>query len=63
MQVHLIIKHKNPSGEIEEKHLKTPPMVVQDSDTHVYTAVLNPSDNTYPPPPPIPMSFVALRGS
>ena len=46
LQVHLIIKHKSPTGEIEEKHLKNPPMVVQDTDTHVYTAILQPSDNT-----------------
>jgi calnexin len=46
-KVHLIIKHKNPSGEIEEKHLKAAPMILQDADTHVYTAILNPAENTY----------------
>lgn len=46
-KVHLIIKHKSPSGQIEEKHLKSPPLILQDTDTHVYTAVLQPSDNTY----------------
>lgn len=46
-KVHLIIRHKAPNGEIEEKHLKSPPLVALDSDTHVYTAILKPSDNTY----------------
>jgi calnexin len=45
-KVHLIIRHTSPDGEIEEKHLKSPPSVLQDSQTHVYTAILNP-DNTY----------------
>ena len=51
VQVHLIIKHKNPSGEVEEKHLKSPPLILQDVDTHVYTAILKPSDNTSVPEP------------
>lgn len=46
LKVHFIIKHKSPSGEIEEKHLKNPPLILQDTDTHVYTAILQPSDNT-----------------
>jgi calnexin len=46
-KVHFIIRHKSPFGEIEEKHLETPPLVNLDKDTHVYTAVLNPEDNTY----------------
>ena len=46
LQVHLILQHQSPSGEIEEKHLKTPPMVPLDSDTHVFTAILQSSDNT-----------------
>lgn len=45
-QVHLILKHKSPkTGEIEEKHLKSPPMVESDKGTHVYTVVIKP-DNT-----------------
>lgn len=45
-QVHLILKHKSPkSGEIEEKHLKNPPLVESDQKTHIYTAILKP-DNT-----------------
>ena len=43
--MHLIIRHKSPkTGEIEEKHLKFPPSVLTDSDTHVYTAVLHPNN-------------------
>lgn len=45
VQVHLILRYKTPSGEIEEKHLDSPPMVNLDSKTHVYTAILN-ADNT-----------------
>ena len=46
VQVHLIIRHKSPkTGEIEEKHLKFPPSVLTDSDTHVYTAVLHPNNS------------------
>lgn len=41
LQVHLILRHKSPkTGVIEEKHLKTPPMVMLDEYTHVYTAIL-----------------------
>jgi len=41
----LIIRHKSPkTGEVEEKHLKFPPSVLTDSDTHVYTAVLHPNN-------------------
>ena len=47
MQVHLILRHKAPNGKIEEKHLKSPPLVNLDKKTHVYTAVLKPTDNTY----------------
>ena len=44
--MHLIIRHKSPlTGEIEEKHLKFPPSVLTDSDTHVYTAILH-TNNT-----------------
>lgn len=45
-KVHLIFRHKNPNGDIQEKHLRSPPLVEQDKMTHVYTAVLKP-DNTY----------------
>jgi Calreticulin family len=44
-QVHFILRHRNPDGEIEEKHLSSPPLVEQDKLTHVYTAILKP-DNT-----------------
>ncbi|KAK9794645.1 hypothetical protein WJX73_007960 [Symbiochloris irregularis] len=46
-KVHLILRHKAPNGKVEEKHLKTPPLVNLDKKTHVYTAVLNADDNTY----------------
>eukprot|EP00884_Botryococcus_braunii_P011091 jgi/Botrbrau1/19984/Bobra.0768s0001.1 len=45
-KVHLIIRHRNPKGDIQEKHLRSPPLVEQDKMTHVYTAILKP-DNTY----------------
>ncbi|CAL8469469.1 g9010 [Coccomyxa elongata] len=46
-KVHLILKHKSPkTGELEEKHLKSPPMVETDKKTHLYTVILKP-DNTY----------------
>jgi calnexin len=45
LQVHFIIRHTNPKGGVEEKHLKLPPLVEQDKGTHVYTAILK-SDNT-----------------
>ena len=52
MQVHLIIRHKSPlTGDIEEKHLKFPPSVLTDSDTHVYTAILH-TNNTCADAPP-----------
>ena len=44
-QVHLILRHKSPKGVIEEKHLKSPPLVLLDKKTHVYTAIIKP-DNT-----------------
>ena len=47
-QVHLILRHKSPkTGKIEEKHLQAPPFVESDSKTHVYTAVLRASNNSY----------------
>ncbi|KAK9855449.1 hypothetical protein WJX84_001402 [Apatococcus fuscideae] len=45
-KVHLILKHKSPTGAVEEKHLEFPPSVNLDSGTHTYTAILN-TDNTY----------------
>jgi hypothetical protein len=48
MQVHLILRHKSPkTGKIEEKHLTSPPFVESDSRTHVYTAILRASNNSY----------------
>ena len=47
-QVHLILRHKSPkTGKIEEKHLQSPPFVETDSKTHVYTAILRASNNSY----------------
>ncbi|KAF9620506.1 hypothetical protein IFM89_013123 [Coptis chinensis] len=44
-KVHFIFKHKNPkSGEYVEHHLKFPPSVPSDKLSHVYTAVLKPSN-------------------
>ena len=44
-QVHLILRHKKPNGDIEEKHLDAPPAVNLDKLTHVYTAIIE-TDNT-----------------
>ena len=49
VQVHLILRHKAPNGTIEEKHLKFPPSVELDKGTHVYTAILYPSNNSCAP--------------
>ena len=47
-KVHLILRHQNQKTKaIEEKHLRFPPSVIDDSLTHVYTAILNPETNTY----------------
>ena len=46
MQVHLILRHKKPNGDIEEKHLDAPPAVNLDKLTHVYTAIID-TDNRY----------------
>ena len=47
-KVHLILRHENQkTKKIEEKHLKTPPMVVDDTLSHAYTAILFPNNNTY----------------
>lgn len=36
------MRHKSPlDGTIEEKHLKNPPTVLTDSNTHVYTVILH----------------------
>lgn len=46
-KVHLILRHKKPSGEIEEKHLTSPPSLAKlDKLPHLYTVVLKP-DNSY----------------
>lgn len=47
MQVHFIFKHKNPkTGEYEEKHLESPPSIVNEKTTHLYTLIVNP-DQTF----------------
>ncbi|XAR67806.1 hypothetical protein NMG60_11002721 [Bertholletia excelsa] len=44
-KVHFILKHKNPkSGGYIEHHLKFPPSVPSDKQTHVYTAILKPDN-------------------
>ncbi|KAF7840210.1 calnexin-like protein [Senna tora] len=44
-KVHFIFNHKNPkSGEYVEHHLKNPPSVPSDKLSHVYTAILKPSN-------------------
>lgn len=46
-KVHFIFRHKNPkTGEYEEHHLKSPPSVPLDKNTHLYTAVIYP-DNKF----------------
>lgn len=45
-KVHLILRHQKPNGEIEEKHLNSPPSVNLDKLTHVYTAIIS-EDNSY----------------
>lgn len=47
IQVHFIIRHKNPkTGEYEEKHLKSPPSAKIDDITHLYTLIVRP-DQTF----------------
>ncbi|PRW59639.1 calnexin-like protein 1-like [Chlorella sorokiniana] len=47
-KVHLILRHKSSkTGKVEEKHLKSPPFVETDTKTHVYTAILRASNNSY----------------
>ncbi|KAJ3255999.1 hypothetical protein HK103_005806 [Boothiomyces macroporosus] len=46
-KVHFIFRHKNPvSGEIEEKHLESPPSIVSDDKTNLYTLIVRP-DQTF----------------
>jgi len=46
-KVHFIMRHKSPkTGEIEEKHLSSPPSVDSSKYTAIYTLVLK-SDNTF----------------
>ncbi|GAA5975814.1 hypothetical protein JCM10908_005289 [Rhodotorula pacifica] len=47
-KVHFIFRHKNPlTGEIEEKHLKSPPAPKITKTTAVYTLIVRPEDQTY----------------
>lgn len=47
-KVHLILRHTNQKTKaIEEKHLVSPPSVLTDDNTHVYTAILYPGNNSY----------------
>lgn len=47
-KVHLIVRHTSPlTGEIEEKHLQSSVLFPNDDLTHVYTAELLPSDNSF----------------
>jgi calnexin len=46
-KVHFIFRHKNPkTGEIEEKHLSSPPAAVTEKKTTLYTLVVRP-DQTF----------------
>lgn len=46
-KVHFIFRHKNPkTGEIEEKHLKSPPTPTVNKNTKLYTLVVYPN-NTF----------------
>ncbi|KAJ2996557.1 hypothetical protein HDV02_006390 [Globomyces sp. JEL0801] len=46
-KVHFIFRHKNPvSGVIEEKHLTSPPQIVSDKKTNLYTLIVKP-DQTF----------------
>jgi len=45
-KVHFILRHQSPkTGEWEEKHVASPPMIVNDRQTHLYTAIVG-ADNT-----------------
>ncbi|KAG6485590.1 hypothetical protein ZIOFF_054153 [Zingiber officinale] len=44
-KVHFILQHKNPkTGKFVEHHLKYPPSVPFDKNSHVYTAILKPDN-------------------
>ncbi|KAG6512719.1 hypothetical protein ZIOFF_030848 [Zingiber officinale] len=44
-KVHFILQHKNPkTGKYVEHHLKYPPSVPFDKNSHVYTAILKPDN-------------------
>merc|ERR1712159_180706 len=46
-KVHLILRHQNEkTGDWKEHHLKSPPLMKNDKEPHLYTAVLRP-DNTF----------------
>lgn len=46
-KIHVILRHRNPkNGSVEEKHLTDAPAPITDTNTHVYTLVLN-KDNTF----------------
>lgn len=46
-KVHFIFKHKNPkTGEYEEKHMTSAPMITIDKLTHLYTLIVKP-DNSF----------------
>lgn len=43
LQVHLILRHKNPlNGTISEKHLKSPPAISMGGTTGLYTLKITP---------------------
>lgn len=47
LQVHFILRHKNPkTGEYEEKHMTSPPRVIDDKLSHLYTLIVK-SDNDF----------------
>ncbi|EGF83327.1 hypothetical protein BATDEDRAFT_84872 [Batrachochytrium dendrobatidis JAM81] len=46
-KVHFIFRHKNPlTGELEEKHLSSPPTAKIDTNTNLYTLIVRP-DQTF----------------
>ncbi|GAA5872764.1 hypothetical protein JCM16303_006822 [Sporobolomyces ruberrimus] len=47
-KVHFIFRHRNPlTGEIEEKHLKNPPVPKLSKTTALYTLIVRPKDQSY----------------
>jgi calnexin len=47
-KVHPILRHASPlTGEVEEKHLKSPPTFPNDDLTHVYTVELSAKNASY----------------